>query len=758
MLYLLKFKYSIFYRKSGDYKVNKLREEFKKYFYTDLIEIFENYAKRCKARYDKEVTDAMNEYKQKGVMYKVIAEESRAKIFENTPFYCELGTLPPKTEGIEYSGILPGSWAYMKNKHKIEESLGTEIGEKNNRYRAIPLYTFAGRAGDERQHFSLNIESVLKEGFCGIHNKLVNALKDCKSQEEKDFLQNADMGIMAARTIQEKFVAEAKRLAEETDDTQKIKRYKLIMECAKNSPWQPPKTFFEALNCFGFCQNVISSLEGVGLEGMGRIDFLLTPYYENDIKKGILTKEEAYELVRDFCVMWYARVFKDEDDLGIFDVAFSFTLGGCDLEGKPFCSDVTLMFLRANKEEKLIVPKLKCRFSADSPKEYLDAINADILSGKSNILYENDDVQIPALLKRGVSLNDARNYGVLGCWEPTVPQSVDEHCSYFNILKILELSLYGDGNVDEIKTLDNPKSFEELYALMLENIKNVMHFRCTVANIGRKMWKQVSPLMVISALCDSCIQSKKDYTNGGMKYYVDEIICTGFTNTIDSLLAIKELCYDKKLITLEKLVSALKANWQGYEDIHTLAKKCGYFGDEQEESCNLAKRFNHDLSLLALDEKAMWNANMTIGNMIYREMYDWIKNLRATPDGRKANDWFARGYAPSHIHSMEYSTPILNSIRHIDTTENGGNSVINMTVSFKKDELDLCESLVRSIAKSGVQSLQLNCATVEDMKDAMVHHERHKDLVVRVCGFSAKFIALDKDIQMEFVNRSLYAR
>ena len=179
--------------------------------------------------------------------------------------------------------------------------------------------------------------------------------------------------MLSIKKMAEKFSQKAEQmLLIETDEKYK-NNLSLIMETAKVVPWEKPRTFYEALNTLAFMRKVVGSLEGVGPNTFGRIDMDLYPFYENDIKNGVLTKDVAFELICQFLILWDSHYDHDLKMIGYADheLENTYTLGGCDKDGKPLYNELTQMFLRATREEKLIYPKIKCRFSENSPKEYL---------------------------------------------------------------------------------------------------------------------------------------------------------------------------------------------------------------------------------------------------------------------------------------------------------------------------------------------------------------------------------------------------
>ena len=220
-----------------------------------------------------------------------------------------------------------------------------------------------------------------------------------------------------------------------------------IADSAKRTPWEAPKTFYEALNMYAFMRKALGSLEGVGFSSFGRVDMDLYPFYKRDIESGVLTPEEAYDLIAMFLVTFDCHYDHDMKFVKYADheLENTYVLGGCTLDGKPLCNDLTLMFIRATGEERIIFPKIILRYSSESPKEMLDEANKLLLRGTSVILYQNDDAMIPAQIKLGRTIEEARDYIVSGCWDVSVCGLEKHDCgNYVNTVKTLELAIHKD--------------------------------------------------------------------------------------------------------------------------------------------------------------------------------------------------------------------------------------------------------------------------------------------------------------------------
>lgn len=734
----------------------KLKEELRP-FYSKLDYDVYDFNERCCKKMNDIIPDNISSYKQKGMQYEIIAKMCDPVLFHNSSFYFETATMAAACTGegdwgkSKIAPTHPGGWTYRKNKHLFKDQ-NEELYENSH---IDGLYAWCGDYGDFRWHFAFDIRPVLKYGLNDVYEKVQKTMQGANG-EELEFLEGISKGLLCIREISEKFAQKAEKMLLETSDAGEIKRLERIKDSARYTPWNAPRNFYEAINCIMFIYKVIGTLEGVSIGTLGRLDVLLYPFYKQDILNKTFTIDEITEFIDEFTFTWNLQADHDLKREHFHPDPTTYTLGGCDETGEALCNELTLLFLESNYKQKLIMPTIKCRFSSKSPKKLLQYMNKDVLRGRSNILYQNDDAFIPALQKAGVSEKDSYDYCLLGCWEPVINGATNEHCGYVNLIKIMELSVWGDFNHPELKiiSLDNAKTFDEVYDITIKNIASVFAYKCDAAVKGREIWNKVDPLMLISSTMEDCVKKKKDYTNGGAKYQFDELICTGITNVVDSLLVIKELCFEKNTCTLAELLTAVRSNWNGFETLRKKALGCSFWCDESESSCSLMRKVTDDIYESAHNLPALYDGKVVVGYMLFLEMQDWAWITRATPDGRYSGDFFERGFNPSILHRVESFTALINSMKYIDSSKIMGNSIVNVNLSLKTENADILDAYLYTLTDTAIQAMMINCVTKEELEDAIKNPEKYRDLVVRVCGYSAKFITLPSKIQNEFLLRN----
>ena len=738
---------------------DELRRELRKYYQNSHEEIAQSCKRRCwDALDDKLKNTGLSVCAQKGLQYDCIPDFCAPRLFRNTWFFSETGTIPMSDMNRSC-----GTWTYMRNGRVYDENVDAAIAAERNHCMTVPVYFICGRYADELNHFAFDMTGILNGGVKPLYEAAVSAA-ETEESEKAEFFTAMAKGLYAIKRMGEQFADLAEAELADTRDARRIEQLRWIADAARRIPWEAPRTFREALNTVALLQNVFPSLEGGSLESMGRMDVMLEPFYKRDIEAGIATEEELYRDICDFLLLWDSRCAEDwkQEDNEVIDPGYTYTLGGCDENGNAVYNKVTELFLKANSETEVIYPKIKCRFRKDMPEEYFRLINADIAKGRTTTIYQNDDAFIPALVRAGFSEKDARDYRLLGCWEPVVPGMIDNHCGYVNLLKILELSVFGDFKSPDVawdlESLCGAETFAEVYRRVINNIRLVMESKRRVAMHAKPFWHRVDPHPVYSSVVSECMERGKDITGDGARYRIDDIVCAGFANVADSLLAIQSLCFDKKKLSLKEYLAAVRRNWDGAEDLRRQALHAPFYGDGGEESAAMARRLHGDIARIVNNLPKADGEIVNLGYMLYTEMGRWAKTLRATPDGRRLGDAFARGLTPSYLHHLSAVSEVFDALKDVDTTDCAANSVVNITVPFREQPLALWDGLLRAAACSHAQAIQINCVSKEELLKAQKHPEKYGHLVVRVCGFSAKFVSLSRNTQDEFLERNFYEK
>jgi len=738
----------------------ELRQELKEYYWQVADGRAAEFYQECTALMDATASAEMTPLEQKCHQYRTISEQFEPVLFENCPFYFETGTMSAQCDGARsFRGHRhAGGWTYRKNAHLFEDQDPTLWALKNAQAGEL-FYLICGPYNDTSQHFAFNHRPILEKGLKGIYEEAQKAAESAETAQQRQFLAAVCEGLLCLKKMSERFGEKAEELISTAAPEAKA-NYKRIARSAARCPWEKPESFYEALNCYAFMRKAVGSLEGIGVNSFGRVDLDLYPFYKADIESGALTEEEAYELICRFLITFDTHYDHDMKMVGYSDheMENTYVLGGCDENGAPLYNELTRLFLTAIREEQIIYPKIKCRYGAASPKEYLDEINAAVIAGTSTVLYQNDDATIPALVRAGRTLSEARDYIVDGCW--------GLHCNgiekpdsgaYVNLIKPFEYSLHRlQAPGMSFAPIDGAQDFETVYRITLDNLRVLLEERARITRLGGNIWHRVDPLPLFSSTLADCIENKKDYTEGGARYRDDNYLCFGLPNIVDSLLAIRELCFEQKKCSLQELLEAVRGNWEGKEELRLAATRCHGWGDGSEASNALARRLNDDLFSLCGTLTGTYGGKVHLGHLTYTEIRFWGEQTLATPDGRRNGDYFSQGLTPSRLKRIPSVTSVIDSLSALDATTMAGNTVVNIILPSGKVSADILAAFLRAAAGSAMMSLQLNCLAKETLLDAQKHPEKYPHLIVRVTGFSARFTALSPEWQKEVLTRNFY--
>ena len=745
--------------------INALRQELRDYYRTI------SFNRLCKngfqsplwAKMDEFVTDQPNSspLRLKAAMYEIIAERFEPIIFKNSPFYSEMGINVAECDG--HPSLSAAGWLLRRNNHLFKDVDPAEYDR----------YVAAGRHGvhltygpyPDIDHHCCSFSYILKHGFSLIYQNAQTALTQCTNREETEFVESAIAGLLSIKKIAKKFAAAAEKMAKQLENPEQRRFMSMVATTARRIPWQPAETFYEALCSLWFVHEIGASMDGVRMYVLGHLDRLLGDFYRRDLTAGRITYDEAYDLLCRYMIYTDCKIDLEQmadDSYNRQELGGTLILGGCDENGNTVCNEITFMVLKAHHDLKMLYPKIHCRISRNSPKEYLDAINQDFLSGRNVISFLNDDSIIPAQLKAGKRLEDARCYVAGGCWEVIIEgceHSAGANC-YFNLARIMDMSIHVNPQLEYetgivCRCIDGARSFEDVYRIVLDNI--VRALRQMGDTIGRcgKVWTQVNPSPLFSACLADCLNNRMDYTAGGGRYNPHGMPLTNFAVLVDSLLSIKDLCFDRKTHSLVELLTAVRADWQGFDALRAEVLSAPHFGDHSPVSDELAGRIIDDIYEGTRDLTNERGGPFQLGLYSYRDIVDWAKVTLATPNGRRKGDFLAQGLTPSRFRHSDI-TSVVNSMAAIDLTQCPANSVI--TVSLPLGGINAMElaSLERVVANSGIGMLQLNCIDKNELLDAQIHPERHRDLIVRLYGYSARFVNLNKEMQEEFLSRNIY--
>jgi formate C-acetyltransferase len=593
---------------------------------------------------------------------------------------------------------------------------------------------------------------VLSQGLLGRRQEALKSLEQARrnephgdAQRDVEFLECAIETIDAVLALTKRYADQARTLGRDE-----------IASILERVPAGPAETFHEALQSLRLCHAVLW-LSGHYHCGLGRFDQYLWPRLKADLESGRLTDPQAEELLAEF----FISLNKDSDlypGIQQGDNGQSLMLGGVRPDGTPGINPLTSMVLRVARAVALIDPKINLRVDRNTSPDLLAQAVELTRIGLGFPQYANDEVVIPGLVAAGYDLEDARNYSVAACWEFLIPGRGME------VVNIGAVSM--PSAVD--KAIQAALAAGEDMPSILKRVNEDIGCQVrALAEASRKLL--LPPAPYYSVLMDGCLEAGRDLSHG-LKYNNFGIHGAASSNAADALAAVEHLVFDQKTITPERLLRGLKTN---FADDTPLLQELREHGPKAGNHDDRADRFLTALFRMFSDQCAAAGTNGRGGH--YRPgsgsamYYVWLAqghsgmrepSVGATADGRRAGEYFSSSLAPSPGVTVRGPLSVLQSFGKIDYSRicNGGPLTMELSDSLFRgpDAVEKVALFVQAFVRSGCQQLQLNTLNVDTLRDAQRHPELHRNLVVRVWGWSGYFCELDAAYQNQIIGRHVY--
>lgn len=472
---------------------------------------------------------------------------------------------------------------------------------------------------------------------------------------------------------------------------------------------------------------------GHRLNGLGRLDKILYPYYKDD--------ENGFALIKEFCkTLDCFYNFKSNSLLG--DTGQVIVLGGMNEKGEYEVNELTYMFIQAIKELRLPDPKILLRVSEKMPDDLLELAIECIASGVGSPLLSNDDVVIPCIKQFGYEHADAVNYAVSACWEPLIPGKSLEQNNMADIAFPIPL-------INLITCEKEFESFDDFLKMYKEYL--IQYVQEILSGINSVKWEKDS---ILSMVMYDCERKTLDISKGGARYNNYGLLSVGMANAINSLINIKKYVFEEKVFDLSDISKAIKSNYVSNHDLYSVfSSEKKYFGVDSEEYVLLTNEIMGVVDNRLKDFRNEFGGRVKIGYSSPNYLVMGQK-IRATCDGRLNGQPLS-----THISNDELSayTELINFASDLNYSEckSNGNVVdIMIHSNFLHNNMDAFLSFVKASIRKGVFQLQFNVVSVHDMIDAQLHPEKYKGLIVRVWGFSAYFVDLPKEYQDMLIKRA----
>ena len=707
----------------------------------------------------------------KGVRYGVVFPESGCswvnKEFETLPTRPQDKFRIKKEDVKEFKEIIYPYWQDRSLEDVIKENYGEEIN-------AIAKVVKINQKDHAQGHICPDTKTWLELGPKGLMTKAYEKLKNC-DENQKEFYECTIIVLEGVCHFMMRYHDYILTMLESLEDDNKKSLQRVADICA-NLASRPAQSFHEAVQSLWFLFVVLHMESNASSFSPGRMDQYLYPYYQKDIEEGIISKQEALEILEclwlKFNQIVYLRNQHSAKYFAGFPIGFNIAIGGIDENGCDIYNELSLLLLKAQYHLGLPQPNLSVRLNKNSSHELIQEAIKVVAKGSGMPQFFNDEAIVNSMIKDlGIEEKDARNYAIVGCVELTTHGNNLgwSDAAMFNLNKALELTMnHGKCLLTnepiglDLGSIETYESFEDLENAFQKQIDYFIEKMMKAEIVVEKAHQDCLPTAFLSTVIDSCLEKGVDVTRGGAKYNLSGIQMIQIANLADSLAAIKVLVYDEKMITRHELLEALQADFKGYEIIQTMllnkvpkygndvkwvdelgAKWAGYFRERMKDYTNYRGGLYHTGMYTV-------SAHVPMG-----------ENVGASPDGRNALTPLADGgMSPVYGRDMAGPTAVLKSVSRMKDsyTTNGGLLNMKFLPEFFKTETGMMkfENFLRAFVDLKIPHIQFNVVRREDLLDAKLHPEQHRSLTIRVAGYTAYFVELAGKLQDEIIERTAY--
>ena len=621
-------------------------------------------------------------------------------------------------------------------------------------------------------------EQVFTTGYLDYKEKIkktmdaLDWMNDPEASDKMEELKAMDICCDAVIILGERYHEMAvEKAAAETDPKRKAE----LEQIAKNLevvPAHKPQTFWQAIQLYWFTHLAVTTeLNPWDAFSPGRLDQHLNPYYEADVEAGILDDEHALELLECLWVKFYNQPAPVKVGITLKESATytdfaNINTGGVTPEGKNGVNNVSYLILDCMDEMKLVQPNSNVTISKKSPQKFLKRACEISRKGWGQPAFYNTEAQITELINAGKSLEDARRGGSSGCVETGAWGSEAYILTgYMNIPKIFQLTLFNGFDEYSGKQLGlqlgyakDFKTFDELWAAFKKQLKHFVDIKIRGNNVIERLYAEEMPAPCLSVVTNDCISNAKDYNAGGARYNTNYIQGVGIGTVTDCVASVKYNVYDEKNFTMEELIDAMEHDFEGYDYIYSLVHdKTPKYGNDDEYADDLMREI-FDL----YHDTIVGRPNMKGGkygiDMLPTTCHVYFGDvILATPNGRKAHKPVSEGISPEKSADTNGPTAVIKSCAKMDHLATAGtllNQKFTPNVVAGEAGLNNMASLVRSYFAMDGHHIQFNVVDRQTLIEAQKHPEDHKDLIVRVAGYSDFFRNLDKPLQDEIIERT----
>lgn len=589
-------------------------------------------------------------------------------------------------------------------------------------------------------HLTADFETVVKCGVNYVKDKALKAYSEYKGTESEEFIKSCLNCIEAFEIWHDRYL----------DALSNIPEYKANYENLKRVPFEPATSFYEAVQSIWFAF-AFMRLCG-NWPGIGRIDHLLGDYLKKDLKNGSITLDEAREILAHFFIKgceWVNGQYIGSGDAQHYQ---NILLGGIDEDGKEITNEVSYLVLDILEELGISDFPTTVRVNKNTDGKFLRRVAEVMRYGGGTLAVYNEDLVIKALVNDGYSEREARKFANDGCWEVQIPGKTYFTYTPFDSLQILQKSTLN--GYEQGVAFD---SFEELYNAFISDLYKKVEeiYIDKISSLAdtsslKHCWEW--PCTVISLFEQGCIEKGASYIDGGPIYNIISPHIGGLADTVNSLYAIKKLVYDDKRVTLSDLLNILHNDWEGEEALRQYAlNRYVYYGNDNDESDTLAARLLSDFADICTSFNGKCGYRFPAGVSTFGRQLEWASKRLAVPYGRKAGEVLAANCSPTPNTDREGATAIIRSYCKADLSKLATGAALDVKLLPSSVEgengLQALIALLRGFVSLGGFFMQPDVVDASVLKQAQENPQDYQTLSVRVSGWNARFVTLDKEWQ-----------
>ncbi len=621
-------------------------------------------------------------------------------------------------------------------------------------------------------------DKIYRKGFLDLIAEIQDSLdsldflNDPEAYRKQEELRAMEIAAEALILFAQRHGLKARELAESESDPEREGELLRIAEICERVPAHPPRDFWEALQAYWFVHlGVITELNTWDAFNPGHLDQHLEPFYRKGLEEGTLTRESAEELLQCLWVKFNnhpapPKVGITAEESATYTDFAQINTGGLRPDGSDAVNDVTYLILDVIQEMRLLQPSSSVQLSKKNPDRFLRRAGRIVATGFGQPSIFNADLIVQELVRQGKTVEDARAGGSSGCVEVGAFGKENYNLTgYFNLPKVLELTL--NRGVDprtarrvgiDTGAPESWTSFQDLMEAFRRQLRHLIDVKVKGNNVIERLWAEHIPTPFLSLLIDDCIRTGKDYHDGGARYNTSYIQGVGLGTMTDAMTALKYQVFEKQAVSMQELREALAKDFAGKEKLRlTLLERTPKYGNDDEYADGVMREI-FEAYFDAVDGRPNTKGGRYRINLLPTTVHVYFGSVvQATPDGRKAGKPLSEGISPVQGMDRKGPTAVLKSAAKMDHARTGG-TLLNQKLSpgllDSEEGLEKWVHLVRSYFRMDGHHVQFNVVDAETLRAAKADPEAHRDLIVRVAGYSDYFCDLGDALQEEIIART----